>query len=81
MTREKARNWKSQNHPSWVRVYAIRIETDIFVITGGAIKLTPLMQDREHTKVELDKLNRCKEFLKSNGIFDQDSFIDYVNQT
>lgn len=42
----------------------------------GAIKLTHLMQDKEHTAMELDKLNRCKAFLKANGVFDKDSFVD-----
>lgn len=79
LTREKARNWERENHASWLRVYAIRVEKDVFVITGGAIKLTPAMQDREHTQRELDKLNQCKEYLKDKGVFDQDSFIDYVN--
>lgn len=34
------------------------------------------MQDKEHTAMELDKLNRCKAFLKANGVFDKDSFVD-----
>ena len=34
------------------------------------------MQDKEHTSLELEKLNKCKEFLKYNGVFDKDSFID-----
>lgn len=79
LTREKARNWNRIQHASWVRIYAIRIEKDVFLITGGAIKLTPSMQDRPHTQLELDKLNKCKEFLKANGVFDQDSFIDYIH--
>ena len=29
--------------------------------------------------LELDKLNKCKEFLKANGVFDQDSFIEYIH--
>ena len=81
LTREKAKNWARDRHASWLRVYAIRIEKDVFVITGGAIKLTPAMQDRPHTKAELDKLNRCKEFLKGQGIFDKDSFLDFANET
>ncbi len=80
LTREKARNWERERHASWLRVYAIRVEKDVFIVTGGAIKLTPTMQDRPHTQVELDKMNKCRDFLKTNGIFDQDSFIDYVNE-
>ncbi len=79
LTREKARNWGRNRHASWLRVYAIRVERNVFIVTGGAIKLTPAMQDRPHTQKELDKMNRCRDFLNENGIFDQDSFIDFVN--
>ena len=61
---------------SWLRIYAIRLEPNVYVVTGGAIKLTQRMQDKEHTSLELEKLNKCKEFLKYNGVFDKDSFID-----
>ena len=76
LTRRKARNWDRDRHASWLRIYAIRLEANVYVVTGGAIKLTRLMQDREHTTTELDKLNKCKTFLKANGVFDKDSFID-----
>ena len=39
-------------------------------------ELTRTMQDKEHTMVELAKLNRCKDFLRQNGVFDKDSFMD-----
>lgn len=76
LTRQKARNWNRDRHASWLRVYAIRLEPNVYVVTGGAIKLTHLMQDREHTKLELQKLNKCKAYLKANGVFDSNSFID-----
>ena len=80
MTREKARNWNRDRHASWLRIYAIRVQEDVFVVTGGAIKLTPAMQDRPHTQEELDKLNQCREFLKNNGVIDQDSFVDLIKE-
>lgn len=80
LTREKARNWERTQHPSWLRIYAIRIEPNVYIVTGGAIKLTATMQEREHTKRELDKLNTCRDFLKQNGVFDQDSFIDFFEE-
>ena len=80
LTREKARNWDRERHASWLRIYAIRLEKGIYVVTGGAIKLTPTMQERPHTKAELDKMDKCREYLKSNGVFDQESFIDYINE-
>ena len=79
-TREKARNWERINHASWLRVYAIRIEKNVFVITGGAIKLTHTMQDRAHTQEELSKLNQCRQYLLDNGVFDSDSFISMIEE-
>lgn len=38
------------------------------------------MQDRENTTPELQKLNRCKAFLKADGVFDQDSFVELTNE-
>lgn len=38
------------------------------------------MQDRKHTQIELDKLNICREYLIQNGVFDQDSFVDYIKE-
>ena len=80
LTREKARNWDRDRHASWLRIYAIRLEPNVYVVTGGAIKLSRTMQDREHTALELDKLNRCKAFLKANGVLDQDSFVELTNE-
>jgi hypothetical protein len=51
------------------------------VITGGAIKmpLHHLMKDRDHTRVELQKLKRAKSYLNENGVFDEDSFFEFLN--
>ena len=80
LSREKARNWDRQRHASWLRIYAVRLEPNVYVVTGGAIKLTRTMQDREHTMIELKKLNNCKAYLKGNGVFDQDSFVELINE-
>ncbi len=80
LSREKARNWNRNRHASWLRIYAIRLEPNVYVVTGGAIKLTRTMQEREHTALELQKLNLCKEYLKAHGVFDQDSFVELSNE-
>ena len=80
MTREKARNWERKRHSSWLRIYAICIEPNVYIVTGGAIKLTATMQERMHTQQELDKLNVCRDLLIQNGVFDQDSFIDFFEE-
>lgn len=76
----KARNWDRTKHASWLRIYAIRIDPNVYIVTGGAIKLTAKMQDREHTQIELEKLNKCRNFLIDNGVFDQDSFLETINE-
>lgn len=52
----------------------------ICIVTGGTIKLTATMQDREHTQIELDKLNTCRNYLQQNGIFDKESFVDFFEE-
>ena len=64
---------------NWLRLYALKITDEddtLFVITGGMIKLTHLMEDRPHGLIERNKINRCKDFLKNNGVIDTDSFIE-----
>lgn len=65
-----------------LRLYAIKIDDDTFIITGGAIKLPlqHLMEDREHTLMELAKLKKAKYYLKENGVFDDESFYEFLNE-
>jgi hypothetical protein len=53
---------------SMIRIYALKLPDDLFLITGGTIKITAKMQDREHTKLELLKFEQTKLYLKDNGI-------------
>jgi hypothetical protein len=66
------------NRKSWLRIYAIRIEKNVFIITGGAIKLVPRIDDRDHLKDELDKLDKVKEFLIEEDIIDNDSIVEFL---
>lgn len=63
---------------SWLRIYAIRIEENTFIVTGGAIKLTETMNDREHLQNELEKLDLVKQFLIDEDIIDNDSIVDFT---
>ena len=77
--KEKARLKRMVRHSSWLRIYAIKLSQGVYVITGGAIKLTLKMEERDHTKAELKKLEIVHRFLLNEDIIDDDSFIDYVN--
>ncbi len=71
---------KQKGSKNYLRLYAIKIDKNCFVITGGAIKFTHLMEQRPHTKQELVKINRCRDYLKDNGVFDADSFYEFINE-
>ena len=77
--KEKARLKRVVRHSSWLRIYAIKLSEGIYVITGGAIKLTLKMNEREHTQKELTKLEKVRSFLLSENIIDNDSFVEYMN--
>ncbi|MDE5612300.1 MAG: hypothetical protein K2I90_09830 [Odoribacter sp.] len=76
----KARGNKIGRHSSWLRIYAIRLTEGIYIVTGGAIKLTATMQERPHTALELQKIDRVRRFLVSEGIIDNEGFIDYISE-
>jgi hypothetical protein len=59
---------------SWLRIYAIRISANIFVVSGSAIKLTLEMKDRQHTNEELRKLKVTAQYLKDEGFIDEDDY-------
>ena len=65
---------------SWLRLYAIKLNVGIYIITGGAIKLTRTMQEREHTLQELSKMEKVRNFLIKEGVFDEDSFNEYQKE-
>ena len=69
---------KQKGRRNHLRIYALKIDDNCFVITGGAIKFTQLMEDRDHTNEERKKLNRCKHFLNENGVFDCESFYGFL---
>ncbi len=59
---------KPQSKMPFLRLYAIRLADDSYIVTGGAIKLTEKMNGRKHLEKELAKLEQVKHYLKENGI-------------
>lgn len=76
--KEKAKGESLRYHSSWLRVYAIKIENGVYLVTGGAIKLTTTMSERSHTLAELAKLELVRNHLIDNGVFDKEGFNDYI---
>jgi hypothetical protein len=55
---------KGFERKSWLRIYAIRVQANLFVVTGAAIKLTKTMNERSHLISELKKLEITKSYLQ-----------------
>lgn len=81
LNREKANPKTITHRRSWLRIYALKLQDGCYIITGGAIKLTRTMQEREHTLMELLKQEQVRLFLLQNHIIDTDSFVDYLAET
>jgi hypothetical protein len=60
-----------------LRIYAIKIGPNTFIVTGGAIKLVGKMDERTHLLKEKQKLDEIRNYLKEEGILDQDDFEMY----
>lgn len=75
--KEKAKG-EAIRHPSWLRIYALKAGESTYIITGGAIKLTTSMQEREHTLEELKKMEMVRNYLIAEGVVDADGLIDFL---
>lgn len=51
---------------SWLRVYAVRLDVNEFVVSGGAIKLTRTMNERPHLVRELEKLECVRRHVRED---------------
>lgn len=68
---------KTKIQKKWLRIYAIKIGPNTFIVTGGAIKLVGTMNEKPHLLKEKQKLDDIKYYLKEEGILDQDNFEVY----
>ncbi len=71
---------KGKTSGNQLRLYAIKIDEDCFVITGGAIKMSQKMKDHPDTAKELQKLTIARNYLNENGVFDEASFYELLNE-
>jgi hypothetical protein len=61
---------KAKNHRDpKLRIYAVRMGENSYVVTGGAIKLTNRMEDRPHTERQLARLKLVRDWLNREGIY------------
>ncbi len=69
---------KQKGRKNYLRLFAIKIDENFFVTTGGAIKFHHLNDTRIHTKNEMQKIDRCRDYLKVNGVTDTESFQEFL---
>ena len=66
-----------QGRRTWLRLYAVRIAENLYVVSGGGIKLTATMNDRPHLIRELEKLKVPQRYLKEIDLLNEDDY-DYI---
>lgn len=66
------------NKKGWLRIYALKVDEDMYLITGGAIKLTDYMEERDHTRKELQKIESVRQFLREQGIIDEEGMVELL---
>lgn len=62
---------------SRLRLYALRIKTNCFFVTGGAIKFTQEMDKHPDTRAELVKIKKCKQYLIDQE-HEEDSILENI---
>lgn len=71
---------KQKVRKNYLRLFAIRVDKNCFVITGGAIKFHHLNKQKPHTQKEMEIIDKCRNYLKANNVFDADSFYEFLNE-
>lgn len=62
--------------PSLLRMYAIKMKDNVYLITGGGIKLADTIQNSPELKDHVfQDIDRVKAFLKENGIMDNEDMV------
>ena len=79
-TEKNFRKAKPDFKGTMLRIYAIELEGECFVVTGGAIKLTEKMKEGNHLLKEKDRLMQVQGFLKEEGIYSLDALLETYNK-
>jgi hypothetical protein len=77
--KEKLPFQKGKIKKKLLRLYAVKLDTNCFIISGGAIKMSQKMEDHPDTAMELKKLKKTREYLNQNGVYDNTSFFELIN--
>lgn len=76
-SRHKMYGTHYKDSPAFLRIYAIRIGNNCFLITGGSIKLTHSMSESSYLLEELEKLKDVQTWLETEFIADNEDLNKY----
>jgi hypothetical protein len=62
----------------WIRIYGVRVNPEMFIVTGGAIKLVHRIKDDKNLIDERSKLLRVRDYLKQEGLFDAEAYQEII---
>ena len=66
--------------PSFLRLYAIKVDSNVYVITGGGIKLAKKIQDSPGLKESVIRdIDKVRHWMIENGILDKNDIIKTQN--
>jgi len=69
---------KGKLNKNRLRIYAIKIDDNCFVITGGAIKLSQSTQENKENDREVTKMKNARDYLIRKDVFDDTSFYELL---
>lgn len=64
-----------------LRLYAIKLIDELFIITGGAIKMSQRMSDHPGTAEEHRKLYAARQYLEINDIYNENAFFELIAES
>lgn len=65
---------------SGLRIYAIKVYDNCYVITSGAIKMSQTTQEHPDTNNAVKRLKKSQNYLMNEGIVDDNSFYELLNE-
>lgn len=71
---------KGKHKQNGLRIYAIKIFENVYVITSGAIKMSDATQDHKDTDDAIKVLKKAQNYFKEEGVVDNDSFYELINE-
>lgn len=61
-------------NPSLLRLYAIKLKSNCYLLTGGGIKYCRKMNESPDLQNEIEKIKKVRSFLQGLGIEDEEDF-------